>query len=292
MPLAVLCYHGVVEQITHPILERNFTLAAQFKEEMAYLRRRFTLVGLPDLERDPGETDAVRVAITVDDGHANNLLVHALLSDLRIPWTVFIPTAGVGSQIWTTELALLVLAGRAGSMAALGQDWRLGSDDQRAAAYQAIRAGLKTLPAAERRAALDALRAQAPDAADLLGRYPAMGSLTWDEIIALHRQGVGVGSHGAAHEIQHARQPEAVQVTELHASKAILEAKLGSPCDYFALPNGDSNPATPRLIREAGYRLGFTVAGRLVSGADDRCLLPRLSFEKFCRLIEPGAREP
>ncbi len=289
MPIAILCYHGVVEQITHPVLERNFRLVSHFREGINYIYQHFPIISLPEVELAITETKEFMVAITVDDGHANNLLIQTILAEMQIPWAAFIPTNGVGNMIWTTELALLVLTGQASSIFILGQPWLTESDNQRETAYHEIRGKLKKLPAPERQNAMSLIREQISDAGELLTRYPSMQSMSWNEIAFLRNQGVIIGSHGVDHEIHHAGQYDSIQLDELQKSKFILEEKLECNCDYFALPNGDATPETSKHIQQAGYRLGFTSAGRFANSENNRYLLPRLSFEKFCRQIRQGA---
>lgn len=287
MPIWIVCYHGVVEQRRDPFLERNFTLLNDFLADVAYFKQ-LDVLSLRALEEmltapDTARSDHKRVVITFDDAHANNRLAQEVLAAAGLPWAVFAPTGAIGGMFWTTELALLMLHGAGDQVALLGRNWPLDGPESRWDAYNAVRQVLKLLPAPERRARLDSLRAQCPPAKELLDRFPSMKMLDWDGVRALDAAGVTIGSHGVDHEIHHASQPPVIRERELRISKQALETALGRECRYFALPNGNWTSHTATEIASAGYRLGFTMQKRPVAPDDDPCLLPRVSPETFRR---------
>jgi peptidoglycan/xylan/chitin deacetylase (PgdA/CDA1 family) len=120
---------------------------------------------------------------------------------------------------------------------------------------------------------------------------------TREQVLQLSSAGVEIGSHGRHHEIHHARQPADVRAAELGQSREELTSLLGSPCRWFAFPNGDFLPESAREVERAGYELGFTTASATLDGKtrEDRFLLPRLaapsSLHSFVRAVwwEPTA---
>ena len=88
--------------------------------------------------------------ITFDDGYANNLLAAEVLATFRLPWSVFIPTGAIGREnfIWTAELSLFLLQGRARQLEILNRVWYLNGRRERESAFQVIRHAVR---ATERR---------------------------------------------------------------------------------------------------------------------------------------------
>ncbi len=291
----VLCYHGLVEARSDVRLERNLHSVDAFRQHIRLLRR-LRVVALPEVLQELTGAKCARrpaIAVTFDDGYANNLMAAEILSEHHIPWTLFVSTGAVGSRgaIWTVELSLLLLHGRADHVELWDQAYKLGSREDREATFQAIRYPLKRLPAPDRHAALDCIREQFPEGETerLLQQFPSLQMLGWDGVRQLAAAGVEVGSHGVDHEIHHASQPEPVRWRELTQSKADLEAKLGVSARFFAFPNGDSTGASAEEVRAAGYELGFTLQPSAVTPGSNACLLPRLtppaSLRRLAQLI-------
>ncbi len=276
----VLYYHGVVEAKTDPLLERTFHSLPHFREHLRLFRR----LRVGSLDRLAGALDgraagSPRVVITFDDGYANNLLAFELLARSGIPCTLFLTTGAVGpgGTIWTTELGLLVLHGRADAVDLWDTTWPLGTRQLREHAFFAFRRRLKALPAAERRLAMQSLREQFPaeEVERLLERFPSFRMLSWTDVAQIAAAGVEIGRYGVEHEIHHAAQAPAVRHHELTASKTELERRLGRDCRYFAFPNGDVHAGSAGEVEAAGYRLAFTTRAGAVTAAADRHLLPR-----------------
>jgi peptidoglycan/xylan/chitin deacetylase (PgdA/CDA1 family) len=284
--VCVLAYHGTVERITDPRLQRNFHELEAFRAQVALLRRLRT-VSLAQLSEwlHAGALTArgATVSVTFDDGYANNVQAIAMLREAGVPCTVFVTTDAVttGRAIWTVELALLLLLGGTTRTEALGQTWPLSTREQREQSFQSVRTRMKALPSLARRAEMDALRGQfGPGESErLLEEHPEFRPLTWESVRSLAASGVEIGSHGVAHELHHDAQPESVRAGELVESKRIIETLTGKPCRYFSFPNGASVAESGRELKAAGYLLGFTTRSGFVRAGADAFTLPR---------VEPG----
>jgi peptidoglycan/xylan/chitin deacetylase (PgdA/CDA1 family) len=281
--IQVFCYHGVVEPRQDLRLERNLTLVSDFQAQIDILSRSkvLSLGELKDELQAPAKRRKSAVVITFDDGYANNLLAAEMLAAARLPWAVFVSTGalGRGNSLWTVELSLLLLHGRAEPVEALGQAWPLTSRQAREDAFQAIRYPLKAMPADRRREAMVNIRQQFPldETQRLLHEFPSLQMLTWEEVGQLAGAGGTIGSHGVHHEIHHANQPEAVRRRELTESKTELEQRLGRPCRHFAFPNGDFNQDSAAEVQAAAYDLAFTLEPRTILPGENPYLLPRLA---------------
>src|SRR5690606_12648701 len=106
-----------------------------------------------------------------------------------------------GTPLWTTELSLLLLAGDAPRVEALGTTWELGDDATRRRSFDGLRALLKAVPHSVRRRELAALVAQFPagELDRLLAAWPSLAMLRWDQVRELDRAGVTIGAHGVDH---------------------------------------------------------------------------------------------
>ncbi|MEO8429586.1 MAG: polysaccharide deacetylase family protein [Verrucomicrobiota bacterium] len=280
--IRVYCYHGVVESKADSRLERNFHRLSDFRDHLRFLSR-FRVLSLAEIHdrlSTPGKQRKPAVAITFDDGYANNLLAAELLSDFNLPWAVFVSTGNIDQErtIPLVELSLLLLHGNALKLEALGHTFPLRSDEERAEAFQAIRKKLKTVPSTVRRVSMDHIAHQFPDGEieRLLNKFPSLRLMSWEQTRRLADSGVEIGSHGVDHEIHHNAQPRAVRIHELTESRVELEARLDRSCRFFAFPNGNYGKSSSSEVKNAGYELAFTTrAGTVVPGAD-QFLLPRL----------------
>lgn len=256
----VLVYHGVVERRVDPRVEESFHLLDNFREHIRVLKR-CRVVGLDEIDRS---SRFPQVAITFDDGFANNLLAAELLAEAKLPATFFVTTGNVGGPpIWPTLLRLVL----ARSSAAV--------DD---AAFAETRAALKRLPSAERIAQWNALlaRLRPGELDELLAQWASIAMMTWDDVAALARGGFTIGSHGRVHELHHTAQPASVRAEELAASKGDLERALGTPCTSFAYPNGTYHGGSPGELRAAGYARAFTMVSHAAGPDENVMLLPRI----------------
>jgi peptidoglycan/xylan/chitin deacetylase (PgdA/CDA1 family) len=282
----VLSYHGVVGRITDPRLQRNLHEMAAFRRQVALLKRLRT-VSLEDLgswlRGEARVVGGATVAVTFDDGYANNVEAASMLRDAGVPCSIFIVTDAVttGRPIWTVELALLLLRGDAARVGALGAAWPLTTREQREESFQTVRTRMKQLPSAARRGEMETIRGQfaAGEIERLLEAHPEFRPLTWEMVRSLAASGVRIASHGVMHELHHAAQPPDVREHELTASKRVIEDRTGSPCRQFAFPNGERVTESGLELAAAGYELGFTTRSGLVRTGADPFALPR---------IEPG----
>lgn len=321
----VLMYHRVAEPASDP-----WGLAVSprhFAEHLDVLRRHARVVGFGALGEAvrAGRTPRRAVAITFDDGYADNLFgARPLLERAGTPATVFFTTGSVGStrEFWWDELDRLLLqpntlpstlpatlsgtphasANEPDTPYVLGDAARY-TDDQalrhrawraweaaptaRHAAYYALWKGLYPLPEAARQDALAALRAWAgaPPAARDTHR-----AVTPAEAVALAD---GRLIEGGAHTVTHVPLSEhapAVQRAEIVRSKATLEALLGRPVTTFAYPHGAHDAGTVALTREAGFRAACTTTPAPVTRRSDALALPRFAVadedgEAFARRL-------
>ena len=82
------------------------------------------------------------------------------------------------------------------------------------------------------------------------------GYMTWDQIRALERAGIAIGSHSVSHPWLPALDDDALR-RELVESKRVLEQGLGHPVTVFCYPMGALDDRVKRAVRAAGYLGAF-----------------------------------
>jgi peptidoglycan/xylan/chitin deacetylase (PgdA/CDA1 family) len=217
-------------------------------------------------------------AITIDDGYRSVYRVaYPALKRLGLPASVYLATGFVDERqfLWTDRVEYAVNRTKASDLDVTigGSPLRLSVNghEARMAADRTLRSRIKKLPQAELEHAVDAVEraagcAVAGAASDL---YDPM---LWSEAAEMHASGlITFGCHTHSHVILARCEPAHV-ARELAQSKAIIENRLGVPCDEFCYPNGrlgDFNAATGALVRDAGFKSALTtVYGRNSRGAN------------------------
>jgi peptidoglycan/xylan/chitin deacetylase (PgdA/CDA1 family) len=299
-------YHRVAAERLDPW--RLCVSPRHFEEQLDALRRHARILPLLELQRRivDGSAEPGSVAITFDDGYADNLLAAApLLERHDAPATVFVATGYLGGarEFWWDELDRLLLepgrlpravtlelpdgphrldlgsAARAGAEAlarrVLHRARAAAPASARQTAYRAAWERLLPLRDADQWRALDSLRAAT-------GRPPgprvARRQLTVHELLELARGGlVEIGAHTVTHPAL-SLFPAAEQREEILESVAALSALLGRSVRGFSYPHGRYTDDTLRIVREAGLAYACTAspASQGPPREPDPFTLPRL----------------
>lgn len=293
----VLMYHRVVAADRDP-----YELVVQpdnFAAQIDVLARLADVVPLTAIrERSRGR----RVAITFDDGYADNLEVaRPVLERAHVPATVFVASdvmkAGA-TEFWWDRLEDLLLTDAAHAQVML--DIRLGDRrlriDTRTAngrqrALDAISNSIRPRPLAEIDEVVRQVADQLGVSAQTCGGHRRM---TADDVRALVAGGlVDVGGHTKSHTMLSAMSPDE-QFDEISGCKRALEAVLDRPVSTFAYPYGGRasySGVTPRLVHRAGFALACTTDEGRVTPHTRPYRIPRLSVgdwngEEFADHIE------
>ena len=105
--LLIITYHGIREDAS-PARSWLLLPVSEFVRQMEFLRAHYDVLPIDDALAKPGNRRP-RACVTFDDGYRNNLeLALPVLERLRLPATVYLPTAFIGSShvLWTTRLDL------------------------------------------------------------------------------------------------------------------------------------------------------------------------------------------
>jgi peptidoglycan/xylan/chitin deacetylase (PgdA/CDA1 family) len=308
----ILTYHRVAEAFADPL--RLAVHPARFDEQMEVVGGRFRPLALAELveELERGRVPPRGVAVTFDDGYADNLVAGLpVLERHGVPATVYVTAGYLGrsSEFWWKRIEQLLLdpgdlPGRL-EVRRPGLAW---SWDLRAAATypeeEARRhrgwivesdpgAPAEAFPTARHAAFASLLRVLVPlaeeerdDVVDSLveaagGRSPRASHrmLTDEEARRLAESAlIDVGAHTLTHP-RLSGLPRERQAAEILGSRERLEAVLGRTVTSFAYPFGqarDFTRETVALVREAGFRYAGAVRDIAVSRSSPLYELPRV----------------
>ncbi len=277
--LSILTYHRVLPE-PDP-MRRAEPDAKLFREQMARLKRYFRPIGLEEAvgRLQVGAALPPRaVAVTFDDGYADNLTVAApILREFSIPATVFVTEGYLdGGRMWNDTVVETCRRRTPGKwdLRDLGLPvYELTSmDDRRRTAGEILRA-IKHRSFDDRAAAVAALAEGGPG-------LPEDLMLTQEQLRELSALGVDIGAHTLTHPIL-ATLDSAHALREIAASKARLEERLQKEVPLFAYPNGkensDWNESHVAMVREAGFKAAVTTESGVCAPGVDSFRLPRFT---------------
>jgi len=284
----ILVYHRVA------CLDRDPQLLAvtpeRFAEHLEILRRKANVIPLKELvQRRDSRLPPRSVAITFDDGYADNLLfAKPLLERHELPATVFVTSGfvGVDREFWWDELDRILLNHRDA-----GWDVKSGVDEPRHAEYRSLHATLRSSTEQQRMQALHDLQVRTNSGSSARATHRA---LTPDQLRKLAEGGlVDVGAHTVTHPVL-ASLPPAIQQEEIDTSKKKLEEWLGQPVHSFAYPYGgqrDYDRHSVEAVRISGFSLACSNFPGIVWPNTNRWELPRTLIrnwngEEFERVLD------
>jgi peptidoglycan/xylan/chitin deacetylase (PgdA/CDA1 family) len=263
--VAILRYHAICGPEGHAYADPAICVSPQaFGEHVAYFAANYAVLPLPEIAarlRDRRPLPRNCVAITFDDGYADNLTAARTLSRYGLTATFYI-TAGCmagGEPFWPAELRGLIQAIRCPfvrlSMDREAVDVPLQTAGDRKKAVGTITRLIKANPIRVR----EALRRQLRDCAQV-GPLPSP-MLRWDDIAEMHRLGMTIGSHTLTHPNLPNAWPGDASL-EISGSKARLEQEVGAPVTMFSYPNGGAErymtSDIARLVKDAGFEAATT----------------------------------
>lgn len=273
--LPILIFHQVLEQ-PDP-LRPGESCAERFGRELEWLTRLFSPLPLSealDLQRQ-GNLPADAIALTFDDGYANNVTVAApLLRKAGIRATFFIASDYLdGGAMWNDLLIEAVRHWPSAHLKVplLELELPLETSNERLTAVRTLLARAKYLEAASRTQLAQQVLKEA-------GLAPPRLMMSRTQVRELTMMGMEIGGHTCSHPILAALGPDQVR-REITENKRVLESLTGRPLRAFAYPNGkpgsDFTRDTAAIVAEAGYEYAVTTVWGSVSPAQDRYQLPR-----------------
>jgi peptidoglycan/xylan/chitin deacetylase (PgdA/CDA1 family) len=279
----ILMYHRVAEPI-----EDAYSLAVspqRFTEHVEHLARRGGVVPLAEIAQP---ADTLKIAITFDDGYADNATRAAPeLAAASLPVTYFVTTGRLGGQhFWWDRLSTGLLGAQPRPQ---GIDVTVGDRSLWLALndLQAARTSLRFLHRRLRPLPPDELAATVDDLLHRLGATEPPADDCTMTVEQLHVMGqlpmVEIGAHTRTH-VQLGGQSKELQRSEVIGSITDLSGVLGRPITSFAYPFGSPQAVgdlAPRLAREAGCVLACSTVHGAVRRSSDTYQLPRLNVRDW-----------
>jgi peptidoglycan/xylan/chitin deacetylase (PgdA/CDA1 family) len=257
----VLLYHRVADLDRDP--QCLAVSPARFASHLATIVRAGVPMSLQALlsHSRSGTLPAGAVAVTFDDGYADNLTNAApLLVDAGVPATMFLSTGAIvnESEFWWDELERAMTAGTIDNHT-----------------YDDLCQALRPMRAEERETVLAGIAARGG-----ITRSPRESHrpLREDEVATLAAMpGITIGAHTHSHPSL-AFLPVDVQRAEIAESRRELERLTSRPVDSVAYPFGgtqDVSSDTIAAARSVGMTIACTTTGGRVNRQTDHLAVPR-----------------
>ena len=281
--LAILRYHAVCGPEGFAYAEPGICVTpSAFQRHVAYLTSEYRVLPLPEAVcylRQGKTLPPNAVAITFDDGYADNLAAARVLGRHGATATFYITTSCLAGDtpFWPSEIRQLVLRieGPEIRLKSAGVEIvvRCATDPERRLAIRALAKTFKANAIPVREALRQELRELAG------GSGVASPMLTWGAVREMHEMGMTIG----AHTMTHPNLPNAGPADawlEISGSKARLERELGVAPTMFSYPNGGAEryltPEVASLVRQAGFEASTTSRNGFAGPASDLYALERV----------------
>lgn len=277
--LSIAIYHRVQEEDDE--LLGVSASAPIFDLQVGYFSKYFNVLPLHEAVQrlQDGTLPSRAACITFDDGYADNAeTALPILQKHGVPATFFVATGFInGGIMWNDVVIEWMRRVPVDSLDLTKMD--LGKhvidtlSQRREALYSLINT-LKYLPFETRKQRIDQLCSLIPVS------LPDHLMMTSEQVIKLHRAGMGVGVHTVNHPILARLTNEAVY-SEIAECKETLEQMINAPVRLFAYPNGkpgqDYLPDHIEIIKSLGFDAACTTAWGAAKNGCDLYQLPRFT---------------
>lgn len=276
-----------------------------FEQQIQFLRKKTTVLSVPEL------VEAVRnkkvksntVAITFDDGYADNFLVaKPILDYYAVPATFFVAsqTIGTTTEFWWDELEHILLFSpqlpAAFSLRVAGQlltaslepethlsnalqqqlqRWDASNEpatSRRASLFLAVWQQLRPLPYSEQQQCMRAIREWASVSPSQRPDYRAMSVAELRQLADSELHTIGLHTHTHPALAFHAAE---VQEQEIRRNKTFLEQQTNRQPNILAYPYGNHNQETIAVATQLNLQACFTTEAKLVRAEADKFRLGR-----------------
>jgi peptidoglycan/xylan/chitin deacetylase (PgdA/CDA1 family) len=277
--LLILIYHRVHAH-ADAMFPRELT-AQRFDWQMELLRKHCAPLSLREgvSRLRAGSLPSRAVAVTFDDGYADNALVALpILKKHEVPATFFVSTGFLdGGCMWNDILieSLRRTSGVSVDLSALG----LGVEALGSAAQKGELAG-RALRAVKHLHPQERLRRVSELSQSLAVALPRDLMMTTLQVRELAAAGMEIGAHTVDHPILRSLSLEEAR-EEIAGGRAVLERIVGEPVTSFAYPNGRPGDDYTGRDRDLVESMGFEQAVSTTRGAahekSDFYQLPRFT---------------
>ncbi len=264
--LTILLYHGVTNSVSQGIenYSNKHVPVTDFRRDMSWISKHCTVLGMDEVTELVKNGDPLpprAVAITFDDGFANNHSVAAsVLDEYSIPATFYISAGIVNTDMmfWVDALEDCINLTKAPSIDVTidseQQSFDLTNQPAKISALETIKRWCKqvdTLTKDDRLAQVMRVTGIIPDCSHA-DNYK---KISWKQVreLADHQQFI-IGGHSLYHDIL-ASQTLRREESDIKLCQALLSHVLERPITHFSYPEGQQNhyrPETIKILKEVG----------------------------------------
>jgi peptidoglycan/xylan/chitin deacetylase (PgdA/CDA1 family) len=264
---AILSFHSVLPDDVPGLQPGNVVRVTQLREALQYLiRSGFELIPLDEvperLSRNSGVSSRF-IAITMDDGYADNVL-HGLplFKEFRAPFTIFATTGFLNRNRVDCPIVLAALLLHSDKIVLEHPsrgvlEYSCRTQDEKLAAFRLIRSGWSRCDLEQSLVA--ACDARCLSVSEILDRT----FLSWEQLRTLSRDPLAtIGVHTVSHR-RLAVLTEEQAANEISTAQQELETRLGVRMRHIAYPYGSTGDCGERefqLARDMGFLTGCTTS--------------------------------
>lgn len=289
----ILLYHSIADVQNDPF--QLHVSPEHFESHLKILSRYCNTISIDELidNLKKGHKLPKRaVALTFDDGYANNFTVATpLLEKYKIPATLFVTTGQVDSnrEFWWDILEQLILCGNPINESALRETKAFGkielqeilSSKTPENQYMAIWTQLYSW---DEKAKIHFLNLLSSITGKKIITRSSYRPLTLNELVCMGQNSYWeIGAHTVSHQSL-ANLSSKFQEIEIIDSKNFVESILKKKIQYFSYTHGCYSLITSSIANNAGFLAAFTTKFDTVNNSTDLMLLPRLQVSNWSSL--------
>ena len=257
-----------------------------FEKTLKYVQKKFNTISINELLFDPPAYSAKPLAaITFDDGY-HDFLDYSLplLKKHNLPASLFVVTDCIEKNIptWTYRVDYLFENSKKLQLDNFNffelpielkkTKWK--NNEDKIIYGKRLKQYIKWIPSDKRNAIISNLLINFNDV-----KNPEGMMLSWKELGEIKGAGIEIGSHSVTHSTLASIEDKNELKNELEISAKILREKLGTISPVFSYPCGSYNETVKDFTRNAGYKAGLAVNGRLFNPSEkDYFEVPRIEL--------------
>jgi peptidoglycan/xylan/chitin deacetylase (PgdA/CDA1 family) len=230
-----------------------------FARQMRFLAKRYRVVSMPEVLEAIAERRSLpprAVLVTFDDAYFDFGIAWSILKSLKMPATLFVPTAYPDQPeraFWWDRLHRAFVSTkqtelRVPSIGTLS----LATPLERRQSMKRLQGHLKMVPHAQAMTLVD-------DVCEQLDSRPVTQKsvLSWKELRQLATEGVTLCAHTQTHPIM-TQLSRAELRQEVVGSQNDLQREIGEVLPVFCYPSGSHDDTVVEVLKDEGFAMAFT----------------------------------
>ncbi len=255
----ILMYHRFNQNSEHMKVS-----AASFEKQIAYLKKHFNVVALPEiftLIMQGNSLPPDSIVLTIDDGYRDFYEVaYPILKKYEMTATLYVTTGFIDGNIWLwPDKIEFILENTLHHLLRVdingtSEQVMLRNKEDKNAAWLKMVDYCISLPVTERNNFISVLA----DNSDIgLEQKPPVeyAAMSWKQIRELSDYGINIGAHTQTHPILSKINVDHIE-DEINGSKQKIEKMINKPVSCFCYPNGELSDFTP-IVKEKVKKSGF-----------------------------------